>query len=57
MDVQHEVPSAERIRELVAGYVAEHCCYGKGPIEDMKIVTVTPTPAMKVRTWDGCAGA
>ena len=49
VDVQHEIPSSERIRELVAGYVAEHCCFGKGPIEGMKIVTVTPTPAMKVR--------
>ncbi|KAF0287650.1 Protein SSUH2 [Amphibalanus amphitrite] len=47
VNVQHEVPSTERIREIVAGYVAEHCCFGKGPIEDMKIVTVTPTPALK----------
>ncbi|KAF0287649.1 Protein SSUH2 [Amphibalanus amphitrite] len=47
VNVQHEVPSTERIREIVAGYVAEHCCFGKGPIEDMKIITVTPTPAMK----------
>ncbi|XP_062589397.1 protein SSUH2 homolog, partial [Saccostrea cucullata] len=33
-------------REALLGYVAEHCCYGKGAAEDLKFTDLNPTNAL-----------
>lgn len=47
MDVRQEPLSHAQVKEALAAFVAQHCCYGKGPIERIQIRSVTPSATFK----------
>ncbi|XP_043227015.1 vegetative cell wall protein gp1-like [Amphibalanus amphitrite] len=40
----------DEVKDALAAFVAQHCCYGSAPIKDMQIRNVAPTFTFKVLT-------
>ncbi|XP_037089275.1 protein SSUH2 homolog [Pollicipes pollicipes] len=47
MDVVQQPLSRGEVKEALAAFVAQHCCYGSGPIKDMEIRSVVPSATFK----------
>lgn len=39
----------EEARDALASFVSEHCCYGKGPVKDLKFDYIESSDAYRVR--------
>ena len=44
--------TAEQARNAMQAFVAEHCCYGKAPANDMEIRNIQPSSAYHVSQHD-----
>ena len=40
--------SEEEARAAFANFVSEHCCYGSGPVEESKIISLSSSNSYKV---------
>lgn len=46
--------SEEEARDALASFVSEHCCYGKGPVKDLKFDYIESSDAYRVRQETSC---